>query len=575
MSTDPLPNRFQRRLLWPGLGVLVLLVWTAGCHVTWLHRTGAIHGWPAFFAGLLVLILGDALVRLILGAVRRGWRWLGSREACRLCGWAALFAISTIALFYNFELWRGQRAWAAVVDEATLRGEPLTFDALIPPPVPDQRNVAKATIFAPLFERKWDNPHFRYDEAEDQLVIIERPGVPYEGWRATTWGWLEQAKTDLHAQAEYYAGKKLPAFAGEAQAATAVLAVLGKYATNLDQLREFSARPDCQFTVPYERQMMAVPWHVIALRDVVNLLARRAAAELSLPDPGAALADAQLALRVVEYSRQQLWAGSSGMRVRLTLAAIQPVWEGLKGRAWTAPQLTDLQKRLEALNVIADYPAQVRMDALFMSAFVESLIPSRKSPVSMDLDMDELDHRALRFVRWIYPVGWSLQDQASIRRFQFQRTETALENRSQPARDRRAARLLFTSSDPFFPVFITPKVVEMAEDAAGGARFGQTVLNQAALACALERYRLDNGTFPETLAALSPRYVGKLPTDLNSGEPLKYRRTAEGQFILYSVGSNGIDDGGKPSPRERASEGRLHDFPSLHKFDWVWAYSVP
>ena len=31
------------------------------------------------------------------------------------------------------------------------------------------------------------------------------------------------------------------------------------------------------------------------------------------------------------------------------------------------------------------------------------------------------------------------------------------------------------------------------------------------------------------------------------GQPLRYRRNADGTFLLYSIGENGKDDGGNPS----------------------------
>jgi hypothetical protein len=90
----------------------------------------------------------------------------------------------------------------------------------------------------------------------------------------------------------------------------------------------------------------------------------------------------------------------------------------------------------------------------------------------------------------------------------------------------------------------------------------QTAADQAALACALERYRLANGQFPEKLDALVPRFISQLPHDVITGEPYKYRRTDDGQFVLYSVGWNEKDDGGVPGKELfDAKEG-----------DWVWQY---
>ena len=93
----------------------------------------------------------------------------------------------------------------------------------------------------------------------------------------------------------------------------------------------------------------------------------------------------------------------------------------------------------------------------------------------------------------------------------------------------------------------------------------QTYVDEARVACALERYRLTSGQFPETLEALVPKFMEKLPHDVINGQPLKYRRTDDGQFVLYSVGWNKTDDGGKV---ELTKSGN----PDWQKGDWIWRY---
>jgi hypothetical protein len=100
--------------------------------------------------------------------------------------------------------------------------------------------------------------------------------------------------------------------------------------------------------------------------------------------------------------------------------------------------------------------------------------------------------------------------------------------------------------------------------------FSQTRVNEAIVACALERYRLAQGQFPESMEALSPRFLQKIPHDIITGAPLIYRRTADGQFILYSVGWNEKDDGGKVVMTKANQPS-----PDLTEGDWVWQYSAP
>jgi hypothetical protein len=101
---------------------------------------------------------------------------------------------------------------------------------------------------------------------------------------------------------------------------------------------------------------------------------------------------------------------------------------------------------------------------------------------------------------------------------------------------------------------------------------GQTSLNLARTAIVLERYRLANGNYPDSLDALAPQFKEKIPHDIIGGQPLRYRRTENGQFILYSVGWNETDDGGvvvfkKKSPWDESPSG-----VDMDQGDWVWRY---
>jgi hypothetical protein len=76
-----------------------------------------------------------------------------------------------------------------------------------------------------------------------------------------------------------------------------------------------------------------------------------------------------------------------------------------------------------------------------------------------------------------------------------------------------------------------------------GAQLEATFLaSRTGLACRL--YKSRNGSYPENLKALVPAILKEVPTDPFTGKPLVYRREGEG-FIVYSLGSNLKDDGGR------------------------------
>ncbi|HTI72133.1 MAG TPA: hypothetical protein VMF06_19310 [Candidatus Limnocylindria bacterium] len=86
----------------------------------------------------------------------------------------------------------------------------------------------------------------------------------------------------------------------------------------------------------------------------------------------------------------------------------------------------------------------------------------------------------------------------------------------------------------------------------------------AVLAC--HRYRLATGAWPERLDQLVPKFLPSVPRDRIGGGELSYRLDAVNGFILYSKGSNGIDDGGDSTPKEPGSI----FFPVDNAKDLVW-----
>lgn len=67
---------------------------------------------------------------------------------------------------------------------------------------------------------------------------------------------------------------------------------------------------------------------------------------------------------------------------------------------------------------------------------------------------------------------------------------------------------------------------------------------------ALRAYKLDHGTYPATLQALVPQYLPAVPADPFAAAPLRYHLQGN-RYILYSVGPDGKDDGGKPGINTR------------------------
>lgn len=94
---------------------------------------------------------------------------------------------------------------------------------------------------------------------------------------------------------------------------------------------------------------------------------------------------------------------------------------------------------------------------------------------------------------------------------------------------------------------ITSMVLPNANRATETAVRNMALLRLGLTAIALERYRLRHLAYPETLAALVPGVIRSVPEDPIDGRPLRYRAEPAGGFRLWSVGTDGGDQGGDPS----------------------------
>ena len=66
---------------------------------------------------------------------------------------------------------------------------------------------------------------------------------------------------------------------------------------------------------------------------------------------------------------------------------------------------------------------------------------------------------------------------------------------------------------------------------------------------ALQAHKMKFGVYPNRLDRLSPAFLAHVPLDdFSGGQPFHYKSTGK-DYVLWSVGPDGVDDGGKPAPR--------------------------
>jgi hypothetical protein len=511
----------------------------------------------------------------------RFFKWLFSWRTMRraLVGLAVL--VTLIALFYTEEDIRGKHAWDQYRREAEARDEQLDWRGFIPKPVPDDQNFAATPVILSWFPRSNNNLwKDNYSRAGDLVKIDKdhRNIMDLAAWARAF------AKTNANEKVESGPLDQ----ASRAQAAPAVLEALKTNETLFAELRVASQQPYSRYPIDYHKEdpFSTLLPHLNAIRQTCRRLQLKACAELATGQSDGALEDVKLILRLVDSLKEEPILISHLVRFACLQTAIQPIWEGLAEHAWSDAQLQELQARLQSYNFVADLKCPFdgeRAAGVVGIDFVEKRgagelidIFNPEHPISFDKDVVNLLGR-------IVPSGWwSLEKVNYCRLFGLQLAGTYDGANKRVYQDRIESNAHefeqgLAGRKPFSTIFghhrllstlLLPALLKIPVKAA----VVQATTDQALLACALERYRLANGQFPDTLAALVPQLISPLPHDVFTGEPYKYRRTADGQFVLSSVGWNKKDDGDLPGNEFARVINNVFDGKES---DWVWQYPSP
>ena len=81
----------------------------------------------------------------------------------------------------------------------------------------------------------------------------------------------------------------------------------------------------------------------------------------------------------------------------------------------------------------------------------------------------------------------------------------------------------------------------------------QAAMRMTATAFALERFYQARGKMPEKLSELVPEFMDAVAIDPFDGDELRYAALGARGYLLYSVGEDGFDDGGREAPKRKKS----------------------
>jgi hypothetical protein len=559
------------------------------------------HGGFRNFAGwTLEVMVGFFIAVAIMFVFYKTVRWLCCwRNFKRFLFGLACF-VTLIALFYAEEDWRGWHAWSQFKHAWKAKGERFDMASVVPSPVPDDQNFAMSPVWVAeekyLFQK---NPEKAQAWYGDRIFSEEVSNIflqlPVEVMRSDDWSlkiegnWDAGKKTDLKTWQAYYrnpakidSAREFPIAPQPQSPAADVLLALSKYDPVIEKLRADSALPYSRFPLEYNKDdpdAILLP-HLAAVKRYAQVLQLRAIAELENGQSDEALADVKLMLRLTDSIRTEPDLIAHFVRIAIVNITLQPIYEGLAEHRWSDAQLIALDAELAKLDFQADHEFCQRGELGFSPKESEYRRRTRDPEFFYynefgNNQIHPLDVELAVFMYRHCPSGWFYQNQLRYCRFAIQNFLPAMDASRQlafPASASRANAALqkeVAHSNPYN--FLERKIVlrfngELSPDRlVEKFAYGQESVDMARVACALERYRLAHGEYPESLDALAPQFIAKLPHDIINGQPLHYRRTSDGQFVLYSVGWNETDDGGVVGLKENGSI-------DINTGDWVWRY---
>ena len=532
--------------------------------------------WFGGFAPFWIFsIVGGGILLGIVCFIRWVWCWRNCKRT--LFGLACLFTL--IALFYAEEDFRGQRAWNNFKQEWEAKGERFDLASFIPPPVPDEQNFAMTPLLRPIYDFDQTTNGVRWRDTNG-IAHLDKIGI----WasdvkieKAPNLAGLEQEKlTDLAAWQKYYqSSTNFPQSTISGTAAQDILVALGKFDVEMSELRDAAtARPASRFPIHYgdEPPFGILLPHLGRMKGLCQLFLLRSIALMELGRGEESLTDVQMAFRLSDSIHDEPFLIDHLVRIAALSISLQGVREGLARHVWNDAQLARLEKYLGTLDILAEARNNRRGERSLNLAGLEYYRrvgfrgPPDETVFSGDDGGVQNSPSFLRGFR-VFPSGFSYQNMLTIARLHQEFTLGAIDEKQHRVFPDIAngltnaiGRMRITPYNLFGKMLMPA----FAHSSMKSAR-SQTFVDEALVACALERHRLAHGQLPDTLTALVPQFLEKIPTDVIDGQPLRYRKNADGSYLLYSIGWNQKDDGGTRVMTKGAT-------PSVDEkqSDWVW-----
>ncbi|MCC7374694.1 MAG: hypothetical protein IT581_08555 [Verrucomicrobiales bacterium] len=527
-------------------------------------------------------------------------------KTTRLQRWLAIFRVillgagalaALLALLYAFANWQGSRAWRDERQRIEALGRRTEIQALVPPAVPDHENFARIPLLRPLFDytrhqgEVWAGVQWRdtngYRLAYEALAFGDSQKKRFKDPKEPSW--TRGERLDLKAwQAAFRNPKQQDAIIAnlastgqntnltllpeDAPAGRDILNLLGQYQKVFDTLATGVLLPHSRFPVHYEEVYSALLPHLHLLKRFTSRFSLRATAYLAESHPDKAAEDVATCLRLADATRTEPFIISQLVRHAALDIALQPAWEGIITHAWTESQLALLQSQFTTIDLMAGWRRGMETERAAAVWAVKKMAGSMESRRLMAEMYEAIGNPSRSDVRPAFPLpyalvapqGWFYGSLADASKSMEQLENSTPQNIPTLRSSWHPTQQPLRISRLLYHCLMVNGVGKLSVTYINTVR-RQIHLELAATACALERHRLANGSYPDTLAPLVPKYLPAVPVDPIDGQPLRYRRDAADRFALWSVGENGTDDGGA-LPKGGES--------TTYEGDWVWRWPV-
>jgi hypothetical protein len=463
-------------------------------------------------------------------------RWL-KRTDIVLCGLASL-----ALLFAVEEHVRGRLALNACLSRLRANGEVYSVAALEPKhPPPEQNAFLDLTNIAVQLRSIVKH----YDD-EPLSLWFATPGKVIVAWRLNQWAGNGKITNDWSRL-----GPELDKARGV-----------------LDLVHAAVQKPAYDNRFDYKKGITDLrDLYIGDARQIADTLGEATLYELHRGNLDTAAGDLCDMVKLIAIQKAQPLLECQFLRMSCASLAFQFTWQALQAPGWNDAQLAGLQTNWAGCDFFKDVASATEMQRALIIDYYEQIKASNAkltlvTHLYVPFDNERFPAREF-FQHWVQVPfwRWTWADQEeiiaqnrwteSIHRIQFVGTNdwASLPNKSV------SDEIFFDLPEPKLGwydhlrfLFMSDPFSIVDDTMIRRAVYTQVQKEMAVTAIALHRYRLQSGRFPDTLTSLVPKFLPALPRDDMDGKTLRYRLQPDGNFLLYSVGLDGKDDGGDTSP---------------------------